>query len=215
VRTVLIVDDHPLFRDALKMAVLATEPGAEVRTAASASELYKLLATDQPLALVLLDLRMPDSSGFAALLRMRAERPQVPVIVVTAEESAEALARAQTYGAAALVNKSAELSRISQTIRAVLDHGKAGFAWPDVPADATQDTAQRIAKLSPTQLRVLMGVLEGRLNKQIAYDLGVSEVTVKAHMTAVFRKLGVLNRTQAVLAARSIGLSPQEAIPAE
>lgn len=202
--TVLIADDHPLFRDALRMAVQMAVPEAAILEAGSAAALFEALKHHAP-DLLMLDLRMPDSDGLMTLLRARAGHPSLPVLVVSAEEDAAVIARARACGAAGYLKKSAGLMDMTGAIRRALA-GEPGI-WPATPA-SVDDAAQRLASLSPTQLRVLQGVLDGRLNKQIAYDLGISEVTVKAHMTAVFRKLGVLNRTQAVLLARDIGLTP-------
>lgn len=216
VRTVLIADDHPLFRDALRLAVLQADPFAITRDADSAAALFAILASGPAADMLLLDLRMPDSQGFSTLLRVRAEQPALPVIVVTAEESSDVIARARAYGAAGYIVKSARLSEISQVIGKALHGEPLDAHWPQGIDDRDPDRlAERIASLSPTQLKVLLAVLDGRLNKQIAYDLNVSEVTIKAHMTAVFRKLNVINRTQAVLAAQALGLSARMPIAAQ
>ena len=212
--SILIADDHPLFRDALAAAVAIAAPQSQVRQASGANAALEMLASHSDIMLLLLDLRMPDSRGYATLLAVRANHPDVPVIVVTAEESAEVVSRCRALGATGYLFKTASLERMTACISQALAGTTGESLWPKHDVSEQSDMAQRIASLSPTQMRVLLGVLEGRLNKQIAYDLGVSEVTIKAHMTAVFRKLGVINRTQAVLAAQSLGLTPPTAMEA-
>lgn len=206
--TILVADDHPLFRDALKLAISKASPGAQVLEAGTIAEAIAAARASGSVNLVLLDLKMPDSNGFAGLAQVRAEVPNAPVIVVSAADQAEAATRARDYGASGFLNKAASLSDIADAVRRGLDGTVEVNGWA-AEAETAPDLdgmARRIALLTPAQLRVLMGLLEGRLNKQIAYDMSISEATVKAHMTAVFRKLNVRNRTQAVLAARALEL---------
>jgi DNA-binding NarL/FixJ family response regulator len=206
---ILVADDHPLFRDALKIAVARTAPGARILEAATTAETMALVRSEPEISLVLLDLMMPDSKGFAGLAALHLERPNLPVLVVSAAEAAEAAARSRDYGAIGFLNKGAGLDEISSVIGRALSGVRSLDGWADAPADPELDAmARRIRTLTPAQLKVLLGLLEGRLNKQIAYDMSISEATVKAHMTAVFRKLNVRNRTQAVLAARALALEP-------
>lgn len=210
-QTILIVDDHPLFRDALKIAVGRAVPKAIILEAGSIADAAERARMAQQLDLILLDLRMPDVEGFSGLALLHAERPNTPIIVISALDTPDAAIRARRYGAAGFLNKSAELQAIQAAVSDALS-GKSGL--PDAPAQSAEeaeldDMAARIAALTPAQLKVLLGVLAGRLNKQIAFDLNISEATVKAHMTAVFRKLGVQNRTQAVIAARALGINPE------
>lgn len=203
---ILVVDDHPLFRAALKIAALRAAPTAGVIEAGTIAEAVEKLCAAPRLDLVLLDLRIPDADGYSGIATIHVERPDVPIIVVSAVRAAEAAASAVRYGAAGYLGKTADLATIARTIADAL----AGHRMvPPHDEDASVDAmAQRIAELTPAQLKVLIAVLGGKLNKQIAFDLGVSEATVKAHMTAVFRKLGVQNRTQAVIAARALGIEP-------
>lgn len=200
---ILIVDDHPLFRAALKVAAVRAAPDATVLEAGTIAGAVEHLRTHTRLDLVLLDLRMPDADGYSGIATIHAEAPDVPIIVVSAVRAAEAAGNAVRYGAAGYLAKTADLATIARTIADAL----AGTRM-DVPRgeDAVDAMAMQIAGLTPAQLKVLIAVLGGKLNKQIAFDLGVSEATVKAHMTAVFRKLGVHNRTQAVVAARALGM---------
>lgn len=201
---IVIADDHPLFRAALRAAVERAAPGADILETDSLSGALALLDARE-VGLLLLDLKLADSEGFLGLSRVRAEHPAAPVAVVSASEDAATVRRALALGAAGFVPKSAGLEEMVEAFQALL----AGDSWaPDLPDDLADEAEQnaRLASLTPSQLRILAGLREGRLNKQIAHDLGVSEATIKAHLTVVFRKLGVQNRTQAVLLARSLQL---------
>lgn len=205
--TILIADDHPLFRDALKLAVQRVDPLACVAEAASLSEAIKVLRDIGGVDLILLDLGMADTEGFAGLAQLHAERPSTPILVVSGADAGSAARGARDFGAVGFTHKSASLDAIAQAVRRALS---GETAWPDGPdLDPDQDVdgmARRIATLTPAQLKVLIGILSGQLNKQIAYDMGISEATVKAHVTVVMRKLAVRNRTQAALAARALAM---------
>jgi DNA-binding NarL/FixJ family response regulator len=196
---IVVADDHPLFRAALRSAVDKAAPGAQVVECASLVEARAAMVAG-PVDLLLLDLKLSDSEGMAGLAAVRAEQPTVPVAVVSASEDAPVVRHALGLGAAGFIPKSSSLPQMVEAIAAIL----AGDSWaPDVP-EADDDLAGRVASLTPSQLRILEGLKAGRLNKQIAFDLGVSEATIKAHLTSVFRKLGVHNRTQAVILAKSL-----------
>lgn len=214
--TILIADDHPLFREALRGAVLRALPGARLREAADADALQALVEAEPDADLLLLDLNMPGAQGFSALVHLRAQHPQLPVVVVSAREEPAVMRRALDHGAMGFIPKSADAATLGAAIAAVLE----GERWvPDAAltapaADAAEhDAARRVRELTPQQLRVLQMLGAGMLNKQIAYELGVSEATVKAHMTAVLRKLGASNRTQAVLVAGRLALDPGAVVP--
>ena len=210
--TILIADDHPLFREALRHAVARILPDTTLHEADSADALYALVDANADADLLLLDLNMPGVQGLSALAHLRAHHPQLPVVMVSAREEPSLMRRALDHGAAGFIPKSTDAAGIGEAIRRVLD----GERW--MPAAATQgaqaaddderDIARRIGELTPQQFRVLQMLSTGLLNKQIAYDLGVSEATVKAHMTAVMRKLGANNRTQAVLIAGRLAVDP-------
>ncbi len=210
---VLIADDHPLFRSALKQALcLGLGPEARLVEAASIAELQAHLEENASWDLVLLDLNMPGAYGFSGLVLLRGQYPTIPVVMVSAQEDAAVVARAREFGASGFIPKSSSLEVIQAAVRAVLD----GDAWwpPQVLGEAVVSAEAKaasagLASLTPQQFRVLTMVCEGLLNKQIAYELSVSEATVKAHVTAIFRKLGVRTRTQAALM-----LQQMESIPA-
>jgi DNA-binding NarL/FixJ family response regulator len=210
--TVLIADDHPLFRQALQLAVARARPGTRIIETTSLRDALDAARLSPDLDLVLLDLRMSDCQGFAGLAQLHAERPGVPILVVSGVDQSDAEARARRFGAVGFVPKAADLDAIARAIDAAM-RGEVQAACAEPPEERElSDVADRIASLTPTQLKVLLGVLAGRLNKQIAYDLNIAEATVKAHMTAVLRKLNVLNRTQAALAARALALEPEAAV---
>ncbi|MFW2122747.1 response regulator [Acinetobacter ursingii] len=209
---ILIVDDHPLFRHALIQAVRYSFPQAQIHETAAVNEFYERLESGSEPDLVLLDLNLPGASGFSALVHVRAQYPSIPIIVVSAHEEASIIQRAIAHGAMGYIPKSAHPSHIGEAICQVLE----GEIWlpPNLPNNVSFDPraadetelAERIQSLTPQQFRVLMMVAEGLLNKQIAYELDVSEATIKAHVTAIFRKLGVQNRTQAVLAINALNI---------
>jgi DNA-binding NarL/FixJ family response regulator len=209
---VLIADDHPLFRDALQRAVLGALPAARVHGADSVHSLLALIEQFPDAELLLLDLHMPGARGYSALAHIRGQFPGLPIVVVSGHEESQVARRALAHGASAYIPKSTPAEDIVAAIRAVLD----GDVWlpPAMVAGHAElrpdeaDVAARVASLTPQQFRVLTMIAEGLLNKQIAYDLGVSEATVKAHMTAIMRKLGVNNRTQVALAAGHLAVEP-------
>lgn len=203
---ILIVDDHPLFRRALNQALSASLHAAEIIEAGSLDELTVKLAADSAVDLILLDLSMPGVKGLSGLLFLRAQYPEIPVVVVSASEDPDTIRGAIGFGASGYVPKSQPVDRIRTAVRTVLD----GEIWvpPDVelagPGKEASELVARLSTLTPQQVRVLMMVGEGLLNKQIAYRLSVSEATVKAHVSAILQKLGVDSRTQAVIAINKI-----------
>jgi DNA-binding NarL/FixJ family response regulator len=205
--TILIADDHPLFRGALRQALGSLMPHASVIEASGLDEVMAVMARERDLDLILLDLTMPGVQGFSGLMYLRAQHPDVPVVIVSATEEALVIRRALDFGASGFIPKSLDAEHIGAAVNAVL----AGETWtpPDVDLSASEDKetgelVRRLARLTPQQVRVLMMLSEGLLNKQIAYELGVSEATVKAHVSAILQKLGVDSRTQAVIAAARI-----------
>jgi DNA-binding NarL/FixJ family response regulator len=198
----LIADDHPMVRDALASALAQAFDGARIETAGSLPQAQAALGRDPETDAVLLDLDMPGMDGFTGLALLRSQHPTVPIIVVSAAREPSVPRRVYELGASAFIEKSASLEEIAETVRGVLD-GEI-FA----PADAVEPDsfAQRAARLTPQQWRVLALMVQGDQNKQIAHKLGVGEATVKAHVTVILRKLGVRSRTQAVIEARGLAL---------
>lgn len=204
---VLIADDHPLVVGGLREAVLAAAPGAKISTAHDFDSLAAALQSDPDTDLVLLDLSMPGVRGFSGLLFLRSERPATPVIIVSANDNRAVIRHCLEFGAAGFIPKSVSLETMKQAILHVLDGGR--WTPPDfdpnaLPNKESSVLARRLASLTPQQIRVLMMLSQGLLNKQIAYELGVSEATVKAHVSAILQKLGVESRTQAVILATKI-----------
>lgn len=184
------------------MAVGAVAPGARVVEAGTLAAAARAAGEAEGLRLILLDLKMPGAVGYSGIALLHAERPEVPILVVSSAEGAQAAEEARAFGAIGFLRKDSDLAEIERAIAAAL-----GGRVPAPAAAGPEDAIRRdVASLTPTQLKVLLAVLDGKLNKQIAWDLSMSEATVKAHMTAIMRKLDVRNRTQAALVARSLGL---------
>jgi DNA-binding NarL/FixJ family response regulator len=203
----LIADDHPLYRGALREAVNGLFERIDIAEAGTFNEVTELLERGSEVDLVLLDLTMPGVRGFSGLMYLRAQYPGVPVIVVSANDDPAAIRRCMEFGASGFIPKTLGVEAMRGAISRILSGG----VWtpPDVDLSAGSDAETaalmaRMATLTPQQVRVLMMLSEGLLNKQIAYQLGVSEATVKAHVSAILQKLGVESRTQAVIAAAKI-----------
>jgi len=203
----VIADDHPLFRGALREAVSGLFGDASIAEAGSFDDAAALLDHDGDVDLVLLDLAMPGVRGFSGLMYLRAQYPSVPVVVVSANDDPAVIRRCMEFGASGFIPKTLGVEAMRSAIARVLEGGV--WAPPDVDLKAgtdaeTADVMARLATLTPQQVRVLMMLSEGLLNKQIAYNLTVSEATVKAHVSAILQKLNVESRTQAVIAAARI-----------
>ncbi|WP_405233159.1 response regulator [Lentisalinibacter salinarum] len=206
--TFIVADDHPLFREAMIQAVRNCVGEAHVVEADSLQTLQSAVEATPDADLLLLDLNMPGVNGFSALAWIRSTFETLPTVIVSATDDPAVIRRAIAHGASGFIPKSSAISRIESAINAVLE----GEVWlPDgVTLDnealggEEADIASALADLTPHQFRVLLMLAEGLMNKQIAYDLGVSEATIKAHVTAILRKLRVTNRTQAVLAMQKL-----------
>jgi len=201
---VVIADDHPLFRSALAHAVGRVWPEAAIIEASSAAEARTALegfGAEGAAEALLLDLHMADSTGLSVLMDLRQDYPALPIVIVSASEEPRVAAAAAQLGAAGFIPKSASLDAMREGLAAVRD----GDGWfPETGEAGADDDLSRIASLTPAQRRILGGIRQGLLNKQIAYELAISEATVKAHITAILRKLGVNSRTQAVLLAAKL-----------
>ena len=211
--TIIIADDHPLFRNALKQALTSSMVGSSFIEASSISDLETVLSEHNEADLLLMDLHMPGANGFVGLTHIVQQYPQLPIVMISANESLEIAANARQYGALGFVAKSASIETILTSIELVLA-GELSF-----PA-GTQEVSnkdpeeqvslvKKIAELTPKQLEVFNLLADGLLNKQIAYEQNVTEATVKAHVTAIMRKLDVYNRTQVVLIANKVNVNQQ------
>ncbi len=214
----LIADDHPLFRGALREAVGGLFGRADVAEAGTFEEVSELLERGGgEVDLILLDLSMPGVRGFSGLMYLRAQYPGLPIVVVSANDDPTVIRRCMQFGAAGFIPKTLGIEAMRAAVARVLQ----GEVWTPPDVDLTRqsdaETAALIARLStltPQQVRVLMMLSGGLLNKQIAYELGVSEATVKAHVSAILQKLGVESRTQAVIAAGKIEAGQWPQVPA-
>jgi DNA-binding NarL/FixJ family response regulator len=203
----VIADDHPLFRGALREAVSGLLERVDIAEAGTFDEVVELLERGGDIDLVLLDLTMPGARGFSGLMYLRAQYPGVPVVVVSANDDPAAIRRCMEFGASGFIPKTLGVDAMRAAISRILGGGVWTPPDVDMSAGADAEAAElmaRMATLTPQQVRVLMMLSEGLLNKQIAFQLGVSEATVKAHVSAILQKLGVESRTQAVIAAAKI-----------
>ncbi|NTT86423.1 response regulator transcription factor [Tabrizicola sp. SY72] len=201
----LIVDDHPLFCDALSMTLKVVAGLSQVETVGRLDEAVARLDAAPHPDLVVLDLNLPDVDGLDGLVRLRLAAPEVAVLVVSSLADPRVIGAALQAGALGFVPKHSH----RDVYRAAVDALRAGRHWlpegfePTAPgASAGEAAVARLGLLTRQQARILQLICEGKLNKQIAYDLNIAETTVKAHVTAIMRKLGVLSRTQAVLIAK-------------
>ena len=212
---IIVADDHPLFRDALRQAIENLDVQYEVQMAGEFEAVEALLENSSRIELILLDLNMPGNNGLTGLLRLRSAQPGIPVVIVSANEDPTTVSRSLDMGASGYIPKSSTAEQIRLAISTVLEGGVWVPSHLDLHGAEDSEVAeliQRLQSLTPQQNRVLSMLGEGLLNKQIAYELGVSEATVKAHVSAVLLKLGVDSRTQAVIALSRLGLSSSAGI---
>ncbi|WP_042040733.1 response regulator, partial [Aeromonas rivuli] len=199
--TIVIADDHPLFRGALYQAVHMAVSDAQLLEADSIDSLAHLLKDHPEVDLLLLDLKMPGANGFEGLVHLRGQYPDLPIVVVSASEEASVVQQVLRLGALGFIPKSSSMKQLVTALNAVI----AGDTWlpegislrPECEDESS--LTSKLASLTPQQYKVLVMLRDGSLNKQIAWELNVSEATIKAHITAIFRKLDVKNRTQAVI----------------
>lgn len=212
---VIIADDHPLFRTALKQAIVECIDNANTLEAESFSELLAIVEKKPSLEIVFLDLHMPGNNGFTGLTQLKNHYPDLVVIMVSSDDNSETMQKAVNFGAAAFIPKSADLTTIASAIDSVLD----GDIWLPETMEANidqqqiiahQKLAKQLAQLTPQQYIVLTRIADGQLNKQIAYDLDIKETTVKKHVSAILLKLEVNNRTLAGLAYQQLMLAASE-----
>lgn len=213
--TFIVADDHPLFREALSNAIEKCVPGARIVESDSLETLQSAVAEYPDADLLFLDLHMPGVQGFSALVYLRGQYEALPTVMVSASEDAATIRSAIDFGASGYIPKSSAMSTIREAITAVLNgdvwlpsgvHMTANDEATTAKFDESAELAAAIGALTPHQFRVLQMVAEGLMNKQIAYRLNVSEATIKAHVTAILRKLKVTNRTQAVVAMSQLNV---------
>lgn len=204
---IILADDHPLFRQALSLTLKSHFSEAEIFDAQTIPELEKHLEYIKDADLVLLDLDIPGAQGFNSLITIRRSYPNIGVVIISGFEDKETIYKAMSFGAAGFIPKSTPVPDMVVAIKEVLN-GKLwtpdgefnGQAKANVPED-------KIASLTPKQHKILLMFADGLLNKQIAYELGLSESTIKSHASTIFLKLGVKNRTQAVIVLNELQLN--------
>ena len=201
-KRVLIADDHPLVREGISLAIKGGFPDFHIDAAGDIAEAESLLSRN-PYSLVLLDFVLPDARGFSGFLKLQHVAGRTPIVMLSATRKPELVSAARALGAAGYLAKSMPLDKLIAALRRVL-LGETVFLADQAPGHDAARARARIDELSGAQLRVLLALADGRLNKQIAGELGVTEATIKAHMSAIFRKLGVNNRTQAILAMQPL-----------
>ena len=210
---ILIADDHPLFREAIHNVIRDGFPDSEILETADLDSALALTLEHDDLDLVLLDLNMPGMHGLNGLINLRNEAPTIPVVIVSAEQDKQIVLQAITYGACGFITKSSPRAQMTEAIEQILN----GNVY--LPSDIirSQKATTRhsyhnepgippelLQALTRKQLLVLERMTKGESNKQIAYNLDIAETTVKAHVSAILRKLNVHNRLQSILSARYI-----------
>ncbi|MEX2480135.1 MAG: response regulator transcription factor [Gammaproteobacteria bacterium] len=204
---ILVVDDHALVRDGLSQVLAALADAVVVHQAATVGEALALVKEGSRFQLILVDLALPDGDGLEVVAAFAGGEPRVPVVVLSGSDEAASSARALAAGAQGFIPKSSPTAILVQALRLVLAGGV--YAPPPSsphPPARTHGYGDGQGALTPRQQGILAQLASGQANKSIAQDLGISEATVKAHVSAIFRVLGVSNRTQAVRAAQSLGL---------
>ena len=208
--SIVIADDHPLFRQALRSTIAPIFSKVEVLETESLKELRTILQANDP-QLLLLDLRMPDSQGLAGLMMIKGTYPALPIIIVSASEEPEIVRAAIQAGASGYIYKSYSLKQIHDAV--VIVNGGGVYVPDNINQDLVDaelsdlNTISKISSLTPAQLRVFLLMTQGMMNKQIAAEMEISEATVKAHITSIYKKLGVRTRTQAVMVSKALDIA--------
>jgi DNA-binding NarL/FixJ family response regulator len=209
--TILLADDHPMYRDALRGALMLNLDNLNLLETCDLNETVKVLGENE-VDLLLFDLHMPGSTDLFGLIHIRKLFPEIPVAVVSGIENIGIVSKVMNTGALGFIPKTTQASEVAKAVASILE----GEVWvPEkMPSDVTDfdeafvKLAESISSLTPSQYKVLCYMRDGLLNKQIAYELDIAVATVKAHVTAVFKKLSINNRTQAVLIASQLQLEP-------
>ncbi len=210
---IIIADDHPMFRSALKQSITSDHVGCEIIECESLESLRAQTKKNSDADLLVLDLNMPGADGFSSLIYIQSHYPTLPVIMISANDKLDTINQARSFGALGYISKSANIETIREAINTVLD-GDTYFPEElnDIKVSQSDELlaiTKSVSELTPQQYNVLQMIKQGLLNKQIAYDLNITEATVKAHVTAIMRKLGVNNRTQAVMKVSVLDLQEQ------
>lgn len=214
---ILIADDHPLFREAISSVISSAFVGSEIIETADLDSALDITRENDDLDLILLDLNMPGMHGLNGLISLRNEAPTIPVVIVSAEEDKQVVLQAITYGACGFITKSSPRAQMTEAIQQILNGNV--YLPSDIIRTGKESTNRRsrhednpispelLNSLTRRQLLVLERMSKGESNKQIAYNLNIAETTVKAHVSAILRKLGVHNRVQAILSASDVDFS--------
>jgi DNA-binding NarL/FixJ family response regulator len=206
VKRILIVDSQPLMREALRQVVRTVWSNVHIFEAGCYGEAERVSRSQAAIDLVVMDPALPDVEGLSGLIMLQKVLPASPIVVFSSSRDPQVAASSYALGAAAQVPKSALMSEVVSTLRKAASGERVFVAAEPLPAglQTLKQTKKRLDSLSPAQMRVLVNVAGGRLNKQVAADMNVTEATIKAHMTAIFRKLKVINRAQAILAVQPL-----------
>ena len=214
---ILIADDHPLFREAISSVIASGFEGSEIIETDDLDSALDLTRENDDLDLILLDLNMPGMHGLNGLITLRNEAPTIPVVIVSAEEDKQVVLQAITYGACGFITKSSPRAQMTEAIQQILNGNV--YLPSDIIRTGKESNTRRsrnednpispelLNSLTRRQLLVLERMSKGESNKQIAYNLNIAETTVKAHVSAILRKLGVHNRVQAILSASDVDFS--------
>lgn len=210
---IIIADDHPLFRSALSNILTSSGAVSDIYEAGDLPQLQSCAEQHSDASLILLDLHMPGAEGFSSLIFLQAHYIHIPVIIISAHDEPEIIRRALDHGANGYLSKSAGADEINQAVQTVLNGGiwaPENISRYEGAASEELNTADAMATLTPQQFRVAAMVAQGMLNKQIAFELSVTEATIKAHMTEIFRKLGVHSRTQVAVMVNQLSVNPSQ-----
>jgi len=211
---IIVADDHPLFRGALirtiEDLVNSEQKKINILEAQSVDDVYQLLEKDINFDLVLLDVHFPGTNGLSGLANLRGCFPLVPIAMITGSDSSDIITLSEELGASGFLSKGDRPEVIAQAINALLE----GESWfPNIeltPRDVIDrevgEVAEKVASLTPHQFKVFTLICEGLLNKQIAYELGITENTVKTHVSNIFDKFNVRKRTTLIVLANLLNI---------